>query len=83
MYFGSQFGKNLLWAEGELHRRRQALFHVVRLHADRENILTGNANFSRPAFSNAAIRDLTYVFYDSAHKVQILRRPSDIFLNFI
>ncbi len=39
MYFGSQFGKNLLWAEGELHRRRQALFHVVRLHADKKTYL--------------------------------------------
>ncbi|SJL01026.1 uncharacterized protein ARMOST_04342 [Armillaria ostoyae] len=45
MFIEILFGKNLLWAEGELHRRRQPPFQY-----------------------NAAIRDLTYVFYDSAHK---------------
>ncbi|PBK72110.1 cytochrome P450 [Armillaria solidipes] len=58
MFIEILFGKNLLWAEGELHRRRQPPFHVVRLQR----------KFLTPAFSNAAIRDLTYVFYDSAHK---------------
>lgn len=44
-----QFGRGLLWAEGESHRRqRKAL---------------------SPAFSNAAIRKLTPVFYDAAYKV--------------
>ncbi|KAJ7695855.1 cytochrome P450 [Mycena olivaceomarginata] len=42
------FGRGLLWAEGESHKRqRKAL---------------------TPAFSKAAIRRLTDVFYDSAHK---------------
>ncbi|KAK0227136.1 cytochrome P450 [Armillaria nabsnona] len=48
MFIEILFGKNLLWTEGELHRRQR--------------------KFLTPAFSNAAIRDLTYVFYDSAHK---------------
>ncbi|KAL0061277.1 hypothetical protein AAF712_011895 [Marasmius tenuissimus] len=44
------FGKGLLWAEGESHRRqRKAL---------------------TPAFSNAAIRRLTAIFYDSAYKLK-------------
>ncbi|KAG2066952.1 cytochrome P450 [Suillus decipiens] len=44
------FGRGLLWAQGEVHRRqRKAL---------------------TPAFSNAAIRKLTSVFYDSAYKVK-------------
>ncbi|KAG7096289.1 hypothetical protein E1B28_003736 [Marasmius oreades] len=44
------FGKGLLWAEGESHRRqRKAL---------------------TPAFSNAALRRLTAVFYDSAYKLK-------------
>ncbi|KAL0948964.1 hypothetical protein HGRIS_009067 [Hohenbuehelia grisea] len=42
------FGRGLLWAEGESHRRqRKAL---------------------TPAFSNAAIKRLTSVFYDSTYK---------------
>ncbi|KAJ7744174.1 cytochrome P450 [Mycena metata] len=45
------FGRGLLWAEGESHKRqRKAL---------------------TPAFSNAAIRKLTEVFYDSAHKLKM------------
>ncbi|KAJ7775693.1 cytochrome P450 [Mycena maculata] len=45
------FGRGLLWAEGESHKRqRKAL---------------------TPAFSNAAIRRLTAVFYDSAHKLKV------------
>ncbi|KAF5371478.1 hypothetical protein D9615_009620 [Tricholomella constricta] len=44
------FGRGLLWAEGESHRRqRKAL---------------------SPAFSNAAIRRLTSVFYDSSYKMK-------------
>ncbi|KAJ7895287.1 cytochrome P450 [Mycena olivaceomarginata] len=44
------FGRGLLWAEGESHKRqRKAL---------------------TPAFSNAVIRRLTEVFYDSAHKLK-------------
>ncbi|KAF7324444.1 Cytochrome P450 [Mycena venus] len=44
------FGRGILWAEGESHKRqRKAL---------------------TPAFSNAAIRRLTEVFYDSAHKLK-------------
>ncbi|KAJ6553276.1 cytochrome P450 [Mycena capillaripes] len=43
------FGRGILWAEGEVHKRqRRAL---------------------SPAFSNAAIRKLTAVFYDSVYKV--------------
>ncbi|PPQ78494.1 hypothetical protein CVT25_011835 [Psilocybe cyanescens] len=45
------FGRGLLWAEGESHRRqRKAL---------------------SPAFSNAAIRKLTPVFYDAAYKMKV------------
>ncbi|KAF9256569.1 cytochrome P450 [Marasmius fiardii PR-910] len=44
------FGRGLLWAEGESHRRqRKAL---------------------TPAFSNAALRRLTAVFYDSVYKLK-------------
>ncbi|KAK0455619.1 cytochrome P450 [Desarmillaria tabescens] len=43
-----QFGKGLVWVEGDLHRQQR--------------------KFLIPAFSNAAIRDLTHVFYDSAHR---------------
>ncbi|KAG6852669.1 hypothetical protein C0991_010037 [Blastosporella zonata] len=44
------FGRGILWAEGESHRRqRKAL---------------------SPAFSNAAIRKLTSVFYDSSYKLK-------------
>ncbi|KAJ7164471.1 cytochrome P450 [Mycena filopes] len=44
------FGKGLLWAEGEDHKRqRKAL---------------------TPAFSNAAIRRLTAIFYDSVYKLK-------------
>ncbi|KAJ7165645.1 cytochrome P450 [Mycena crocata] len=46
----NMFGRGLLWAEGESHKRqRKAL---------------------TPAFSNAAIRRLTAVFYDSAYKLK-------------
>ncbi|KAK0490238.1 cytochrome P450 [Armillaria novae-zelandiae] len=48
LWLGAQFGRNLLWVEGEHHQRQR--------------------KFLTPAFSNAAIRDLTHVFYDSAHK---------------
>ncbi|KAF7308932.1 Cytochrome P450 [Mycena kentingensis (nom. inval.)] len=44
------FGRGLLWAEGESHKRQR-------------KTLT-------PAFSNAAIRRLTAVFYDSAYKLK-------------
>ncbi|KAF9256570.1 cytochrome P450 [Marasmius fiardii PR-910] len=49
-FFARFFGKGLLWAEGESHRRqRKAL---------------------TPAFSNAALRRLTSVFYDSVYKLK-------------
>ncbi|KAF9259980.1 cytochrome P450 [Marasmius fiardii PR-910] len=49
-FIANFFGKGLLWAEGESHRRqRRAL---------------------SPAFSNAALRRLTSVFYDSAYKLK-------------
>ncbi|KAK0448231.1 cytochrome P450 [Armillaria borealis] len=48
------FGKNLVWVEGDLHRRQSLSFT--------------QRKFLLPAFSNAAIRDLTHVFYDSAHR---------------
>ncbi|KAJ7476855.1 cytochrome P450 [Mycena galericulata] len=44
------FGRGLIWAEGESHKRRR-------------KALT-------PAFSNAAIRRLTAVFYDSVYKLK-------------
>ncbi|KAK0205805.1 cytochrome P450 [Desarmillaria ectypa] len=60
MFIEILFGKNLLWAEGELHRR-QSLLPSRRMTIWQRKFLT-------PAFSNVAIRDLTHVFYDSAHK---------------
>ncbi|KAJ7315677.1 cytochrome P450 [Mycena albidolilacea] len=44
------FGRGILWAEGEVHKRSE------------EGL--------SPAFSNAAIRKLTAVFYDSVYKVK-------------
>ncbi|KAF8883120.1 cytochrome P450 [Infundibulicybe gibba] len=50
VFIENLFGRGLLWAEGESHRRqRKAL---------------------SPAFSNAAIRRLTHVFYDSTYKLK-------------
>ncbi|KAF9032821.1 cytochrome P450 [Hymenopellis radicata] len=46
------FGRGVLWAEGELHRRYAT------------KALT-------PAFSNAAIRNLTSVFFDTAYKLTL------------
>ncbi|KAJ7886211.1 cytochrome P450 [Mycena olivaceomarginata] len=49
-FIGQIFGRGVLWAEGEMHKRqRKAL---------------------TPAFSNAAIRKQTSVFYDSAYKLK-------------
>ncbi|KAF8173848.1 cytochrome P450 [Mycena galopus ATCC 62051] len=49
-FIGSIFGRGVLWAEGDMHKRqRKAL---------------------TPAFSNAAIRKLTSVFFDSAYKLK-------------
>ncbi|KAF8075757.1 cytochrome P450 [Lyophyllum atratum] len=50
IFIENLFGRGVLWAEGESHRRqRKAL---------------------SPAFSNAAIRRLTSVFYDSSYKMK-------------
>ncbi|KAF7331039.1 Cytochrome P450 [Mycena venus] len=50
MFIGRVFGRGVLWAEGEMHKRqRKAL---------------------TPAFSNAVIRRLTSVFFDSAYKLK-------------
>ncbi|KAJ7167917.1 cytochrome P450 [Mycena filopes] len=50
LFIDKIFGRGVLWAEGEAHKRqRKAL---------------------TPAFSNAAIRRLTAVFYDSAYKMK-------------
>ncbi|TFK65852.1 cytochrome P450 [Pluteus cervinus] len=50
VFIETLFGRGLLWAEGDSHKRqRKAL---------------------SPAFSNAAIRRLTSVFYDSAYKTK-------------
>ncbi len=67
MCLGSQFGRNLVWVEGDLHRRQPLSFTY------RDWVLTSfrQRKFLLPAFSNAAIRDLTHVFYDSAHRVHI------------
>ncbi|KAF8972060.1 cytochrome P450 [Flammula alnicola] len=52
VFIENLFGRGLLWAEGESHRRqRKAL---------------------SPAFSNAAIRKLTPVFYDAAYKMKAI-----------
>ncbi|KAK7053758.1 cytochrome P450 [Favolaschia claudopus] len=49
-FIAEMFGRGVLWAEGDTHKRqRKAL---------------------TPAFSNAAIRRLTSVFYDSAYKLK-------------
>ncbi|KAJ7919446.1 cytochrome P450 [Mycena leptocephala] len=47
-FFEEVFGRGILWAEGDVHKRKA---------------LT-------PGFSSAAIRELTYVFYDSAYKLK-------------
>ncbi|KAJ7165625.1 cytochrome P450 [Mycena crocata] len=50
LFIGTVFGRGVLWAEGDTHKRqRKAL---------------------TPAFSNAAIRRLTSVFFDSAYKLK-------------
>ncbi|KAK7053769.1 cytochrome P450 [Favolaschia claudopus] len=50
LFIGRIFGRGVLWAEGDMHKRqRKAL---------------------TPAFSNAAIRRLTAVFFDSAYKLK-------------
>ncbi|KAJ6454287.1 cytochrome P450 [Mycena vitilis] len=50
LFIGKIFGRGVLWAEGDMHKRqRKAL---------------------TPAFSNAAIRRLTAVFFDSAYKLK-------------
>ncbi|KAJ6596331.1 cytochrome P450 [Mycena vulgaris] len=49
-FIGRIFGRGVLWAEGDEHKRQR-------------KGLT-------PAFSNAAIRRLTSVFYDSAYKLK-------------
>ncbi|KAF9040790.1 cytochrome P450 [Panaeolus papilionaceus] len=52
VFIENLFGRGLLWAEGDSHRRqRKAL---------------------SPAFSNAAIRKLTPVFYDAAYQLKAL-----------
>jgi hypothetical protein len=60
----------LLWAEGESHRR------FVRYHGFHPNHLWYAYHRQRkalsPAFSNAAIRKLTPIFYDAAYKVSIV-----------
>ncbi|KAJ7729679.1 cytochrome P450 [Mycena maculata] len=55
LFIGKIFGRGVLWAEGDTHKRqRKAL---------------------TPAFSNAAIRRLTAVFYDSAYKLKSIWDP--------
>ncbi|KAJ6580333.1 cytochrome P450 [Mycena sp. CBHHK59/15] len=50
LFIDKMFGRGVLWAEGETHKRqRKAL---------------------TPAFSNAAIRRLTTVFFDSTYKLK-------------
>ncbi|KAJ3498395.1 hypothetical protein NLJ89_g10225 [Agrocybe chaxingu] len=52
VFIENLFGRGLLWAEGDSHRRqRKAL---------------------SPAFSNAAIRRLTPIFYDAAYKMRAI-----------
>ncbi|KAJ7627812.1 cytochrome P450 [Mycena polygramma] len=52
LFIDKIFGRGIVWAEGDVHKRqRKAL---------------------TPAFSNAAIRTLTSVFYDSTHKLKTL-----------
>lgn len=52
VFIENLFGRGLLWAEGESHKRqRKAL---------------------TPAFSNAAVRKLTSVFFDSAYKMKAI-----------
>ncbi|KAJ7688275.1 cytochrome P450 [Mycena rosella] len=52
LFIDKIFGRGIVWAEGDVHKRqRKAL---------------------TPAFSNAAIRRLTSVFYDSTYKLKTL-----------
>jgi len=68
-----KFGRGLLWAEGESHRRFVAIIPAYRLY-DRVAARRQRKALS-PAFSNAAIRRLTSVFYDSAYKVKLILFP--------
>jgi hypothetical protein len=63
----AKFGRGLLWAEGESHRRFFAIyrecFWVLTSYRQRKAL--------SPAFSNNAIRRLTSVFFDSSYKVRV------------
>ncbi|KIJ59409.1 hypothetical protein HYDPIDRAFT_140642 [Hydnomerulius pinastri MD-312] len=61
-------GKGLLWAQGESHQRRvsHSVFHARGSTHD----MYRQRKALTPAFSNAAIRRLTSVFYDSAYKAK-------------
>lgn len=61
-----KFGRGLLWAEGESHRRYVAFFGIM----SSPDFRISQRKALSPAFSNAAIRRLTSVFYDAAYKVR-------------
>ena len=70
----NQFGRGLFWAEGESHRRYVHSIYFGQRECDK---LVRQRKSLTPAFSIAAIRKLTPIFYDSAHKVlsRFLRYP--------
>ncbi|KAH0826753.1 cytochrome P450 [Lanmaoa asiatica] len=65
----AMFGKGLLWADGEDHKR---YFH--HLTRSREETLTGSARQRKaliPAFSISAVRQLTPIFYNVAYTAKV------------
>jgi hypothetical protein len=65
-----QIGRGVLWADGESHKRLEAkLPSFVELNPYHLFSFIRQRKALNPAFSAAAIRSLTSVFYDAAHKV--------------
>ena len=66
----TEIGKGLVWAHGEDHRRSN--HNLTRAGSKRltDFAFTRQRKSLTPAFSIAAIRQLTSIFYDSAYKVR-------------
>jgi hypothetical protein len=61
-------GKGLLWAHGEDHKR--SIHNLSPSESKRLTDFARQRRYLTPAFSIAAIRQLTSIFYDSAYKVR-------------
>lgn len=69
-FMGAMLGKGILYAEGEDHKRCGRCVLQIGRPIDVRSSRQRKA--LAPAFSNAAIRQITSVFYDSAYKVCFL-----------